>query len=114
MRRSSYFILLFAALFFFLVNASLAIEGVKQGLHLCLETVFPALFPFLVLSELILSSGIGITLGKLLSPIFNRLFGISQAGSGALVLGTLCGQPVASCAAVSLYEKNVITKKEAQ
>ena len=114
LRRAVYLALLFFLLLLFLCHSAPAIQGVRHGLSLCIETVFPALFPFLVLSELILSSGAGATLGRLLSRPLRAVFGLSAAGSGALVLGTLCGQPVASCAAASLYEKGQITKKEAE
>ena len=43
---------------------------------------------------------------------FRALFGVSRAGSGALILGALCGQPVASCAALELYEHGMITEEE--
>lgn len=109
---------LFAAplllLLLFLSYSALAIDGARHGLSLFLKTVFPSLFPFLVLSDLILSSGSGYTIGGILSRPFRALFGISRAGSGALALGILCGQPVASSCAASLCEKKEITPKEAQ
>jgi len=101
-------------LLLFLFQAELAMEGVRHGLALYAKSVFPALFPFLVLSELILSGGIGSRLGSLLARPFRVLFGVSKTGSSALVLGTLCGQPVASCAAISLFEQGQISRKEAQ
>ena len=101
-------------LLLFLFHTPLAIEGVQRGLSLFAQSVLPALFPFLVLSELILSSGIGHVIGRVLARPLGALFGVSEAGGGALLLGALCGQPVASSSAVSLYERGEISKDEAR
>lgn len=101
-------------LLLFLSHTALATKGVQEGLSLFLETVFPALFPFLVLSEFMLFSGVGDMLGLAIARPMNMLFGVSRAGSKALLLGVLCGQPIASSTAISLYEKEEISKEEAQ
>ncbi len=114
LRSFFFFTPLLLLLILFLSHTTLAIDGVRQGLSLFFETVFPALFPFLVLSELILSSGIAHVIGRALSRPLAALFGVSRAGSEALVLGTLCGQPVASSSALTLYEGGRITQEEVQ
>ena len=40
-------------------NADAAVEYMGRGLTLCARTVIPSLFPFMVLSELLVSSGAG-------------------------------------------------------
>ena len=102
-----------AALFILLLsNTSLAIDGVQRGLSLCAQTLIPALFPFLVLSEYFVSCGAGETLGQLFGRPFAALFGLSRAGACAVLLGTLCGQPVSSVTALSFLERGEITKEE--
>ena len=114
LRTVFFFTLLFSLLILFISHSSLAVLGARYGLSLFFETVFPALFPFLVLSELILFTGAGYALGRLFSRPLRAFFGVSQAGSASLILGVLCGQPVASSVAVSLYEQGGISKKEVQ
>lgn len=105
------------ALIFFLFavllgNSELAMNGVRRGLSLCTETLFPALFPFLVLAEIFVGCGAGDVLGRFLGKPIAVLLGLSRAGACAVLLGALCGQPVATTSALSLFERGEIEKKE--
>lgn len=100
---------LFAVL---LSNTALAMDGVRRGLSLCSQTLIPALFPFLVLSELFVACGAGDALGRVLGRPIAALFGLSQGGACAVLLGALCGQPVATTAACSLFERGEIGQAE--
>lgn len=95
-------------------NSEAAIEYMGRGLTLCAHTVIPALFPFMVISELLVHSGAGEALGRLLAKPMRWLFGLSGAGCSAIVLGSMCGFPVGASTAVSLYDKNVISKAECE
>ena len=46
----------------------------------------------MVVSELIVHSGVATTLGRLCAPVSKKLFGIGGAGCAPLLLGALCGQ----------------------
>ena len=93
-------------------NADMAIEYIGRGLRLCTKTVIPSLFPFMVASELLVSSGAGEALGKFFSRLMRWLFGLSGAGGSAVFLGSLCGFPIGAKTAVSLYDRNMISKRE--
>ncbi len=95
-------------------NSEAAIEYMGRGLTLCAHTVIPSLFPFMVISELLVQSGAGEALGRLLAKPMKWLFGLSGAGCSAVVLGCMCGFPVGASTAVSLYDKNVISKEECE
>ena len=115
-RLRSVALLLFAVFLFvlLLINADIAMDGVRQGLSLCTETLIPSLFPFLVLSELLVASGVGETLGRLLSRPVSALFGLSGSGAVSLLLGSVCGFPVGTTTALALYQKGEMDKKELQ
>ena len=82
--------LLFAAVSIFLRPAAAA-GGVLRGLGVCYETVIPALFPFLVLSRLLLESRAASALGLLLRP-YTRLLGMrSPKAPAAMLCGVLGG-----------------------
>ena len=89
-----------------------AIDAMGKGMRLCVNTVIPSLFPFLVVSEIFVASGGATLVGKLLSPVLGRIFGISGEGCVAYILGVLCGFPIGSRSAVSLYERGIIGKGE--
>ena len=57
-------------------NSDAAIEYMGRGLTLCARTVIPSLFPFMVVSELLVSSGAGEALGRLFSGVMRRVQGM--------------------------------------
>lgn len=95
-------------------NPDVAIEYMGRGLSLCARTVIPSLFPFMVISELMVRSGAGEALGHLFSRPMRYLFGLSGAGCTAVVLGSLCGFPVGARTAVALYDRNAISRRECE
>ena len=95
-------------------NAEAAIEYMGRGLILCATTVIPSLFPFMVLSELLVSSGAGEAFGRLFSRMMRKIFSLSGAGASAVFLGSMCGFPVGARTAVALLDKNAISKAECE
>ncbi|MBQ9761401.1 MAG: hypothetical protein IJW16_08665 [Clostridia bacterium] len=95
-------------------NSSIAIEYMSRGLRLCAHTVIPSLFPFMVLSELIVSGGIGKTLLRQIGKPFCRLFRLSADGCCAVLLGMLCGFPIGARSACLSYRQGQIGKNEAE
>ena len=95
-------------------NADAAIAYMGQGLTLCARTVIPSLFPFMVVSELLVASGAGEALGRLPAGLMRRIFGISGAGASALFLGSMCGFPVGARTAAALLDQGVISKSECE
>ena len=95
-----------------LTRSEAAMDGVRQGMSLCVQTLFPSLFPFLVLSELLVCIGGGEIIGKLLGKPVKGLFGLSDAGASALLMGSVCGFPVGTTTAVSLYDNGRISHGE--
>lgn len=101
-------------LFLILKNSDIAIEYMSRGLLLCAKTVIPSLFPFMVLSELIVSGGIGNALLKRVAAPLRRLFGLPNAGCCAVMLGMLCGFPVGAKCAILSYEQGTLSKEETE
>ncbi len=102
-----------AAIFFLLlISPNTAIDYMKKGLSLCVSSVVPSLFPFMIISELIVSCGMGQKISRVLSPFTKKLFGVGEAGACAFLLGTLCGFPVGARSAASMYDKGEISSRE--
>ena len=91
-----------------------AADAARQGLSLCLQTVLPSLFPFFVLSSLVIAVGAADAFGRALEPIMRPLFYLSGAGAGALALGLIGGYPVGARAAAELYRGGSLSKPEAE
>ena len=113
----SQIIFLFIYAFSFILDfkkADIAIEYMKTGLSLCVKTVIPSLFPFMVISELIVKSGLGHIIGNILGTPITKIFRISNAASCAVIMGILCGFPIGARTVVALLENGDINKNEAE
>lgn len=99
-------------LFLFFKNAEIAANGIEKGLVLASGVIIPSLFPFLVLSELLLASNAGEISEKLLGGAVRRAFAISGKGALAFLMGVLCGIPVGAVTATSLQTEGEITRDE--
>ena len=107
-------LLLFFSLALMLRRADIAANCMREGLALCARAVVPSLFPFMVLSELIVASGAGEWLSVPLERPMGKLLGLSRAGCCAVVLGLLCGFPVGARCAILAYEKRTIDRAECE
>ncbi|MEQ2456732.1 nucleoside recognition domain-containing protein [Flavonifractor hominis] len=91
-----------------------AMEAAKSGLKLCYNVIIPALFPFFVLSSLVVELGLAGYLGRLLEGVMRPLFGVNGACASAFALGFIGGYPVGAKTAISLYENGMCTRTEAE
>ncbi len=103
--RPGFFILGSASILLLLFYADSAISAVQAGLALCGKTVIPALFPFMVASELLVGSGGAAALGQLLCRPLQLLLGVPGAAACPILLGALCGFPTGARAMAALYDK---------
>lgn len=97
-----------------LKNTEAAVEYVTRGLRLSASTVIPSLFPFMVLSELVVSSSAVEHIPRPLLAPFRRLLRLPDMGVCAVLLGLLCGFPVGARCVVSAYAAGELTKSEAE
>ena len=95
-----------------LFRESVAAQGVRDGIDLCLTSVIPALFPFFTASQLLVSLGAAETLGRRTGPLFRRLFGVGGAGAAAFLLGLTGGYPVGAKTAESLVRQRLLSPEE--
>ena len=91
-----------------------AINGAKDGLALCFNVIVPSLFPFFVLSSLVVELGMSRYLGRLLEPIMVPLFRVNGSCATALALGFIGGYPVGARTAIQIYENGQCSRTEAE
>jgi len=95
-----------------MLDAPTIIESMKGGLHLLAHTMIPSLFPFMVLSEVIVRSGVGERMTRPLCRVIRPVLGLNEAAGSALLLGFLCGFPVGSRAAAGYYRAGRLTARQ--
>ena len=91
-----------------------AMEAAREGLQLCYNVIIPSLFPFFVLSALVVDLGLAGYVGRALEGLMRPLFHVPGACASAFVLGFVGGYPVGARTALSLYQKGMCTKTEAE
>lgn len=91
-----------------------ALTGAGNGLTLWFQQVLPSLLPFLILSSLLLSTGLSDSIARRLAPFLSPVFRCSPSGCYAIVIGLLSGLPVGARTIASLVDSGRITKKEGQ
>jgi sporulation integral membrane protein YlbJ len=85
-----------------------------HGMTLWWEYVFPALLPFLILSEIMIGSGAIHALGTLFDPFMRFFFRISGHGGWALAMGLFAGYPAGASSTAKLRERNMLQALEAE
>lgn len=89
-----------------------AFQASLQGLKVWWTIIFPALLPFLVLSELLLAFGWIHGLGVLLNPVMRLLFRLPGIGGWAWAVGWTAGYPAGAEAVVKLRRQQLISRRE--
>lgn len=84
-------------------------NGVRDGVDLCVSSVIPSLFIFTVLAVFVFSSGLAALAGRLVEPVFKRLFGLSGEQSAVMLLSFVSGYPVGARLIASMYDRGGIS-----
>jgi sporulation integral membrane protein YlbJ len=104
----------FILLLLILAYPTECIAACKSGLLLWFNVIIPTLFPFILISYIIINSPIIDIISKYFSPIINFLFGASGYAGYAFIMGSISGYPMGGKIVSDLLSKNKITNKEAQ
>lgn len=105
-----------AAVFILLLAAfpAQALEASLRGLAIWWEVLFPALFPFFVISEMLLGFGIVHFFGKILDPLMRPLFRIPGIGGFVVTMGYASGYPVGARLTAQLWEQGLVNRAEGE
>lgn len=90
------------------------IKAASRGILTWINVVVPSLFPFLIISELLIGLGFVDFLGILLEPIMIPIFNVSGKGAFPLAMSITSGYPVGVKLVTQLRKDKKISKFEAQ
>ncbi|MFC5405658.1 nucleoside recognition domain-containing protein [Cohnella soli] len=92
----------------------IALDASLRGVVVWWDVLFPALFPFFVLSELMLGFGIVHMAGMLLDPLMRPLFRLPGVGGFIVAMGFASGYPVGAKLTSRLMEQKLVNRDEGE
>ena len=106
--------LLSLIILYFIITPQSCMKYAIEGAKLFLSAIFPTIFPFMVICNILIAYG-GIEIySKILGPVLCRPLGISKNSTFAIVASVFCGYPIGAKYSSELYEKGYIDKDEFQ
>lgn len=90
------------------------LQSALKGVAVWWDVLFPALLPFLVISELLLGLGVVHLIGTLLDPLMRPLFGVPGIGGYVMAMGFASGYPVAAKLTSRLREEKLVSRVEGE
>ena len=97
-----------------IIFPKIASASIVEALALCANSIIPALFPFLILSNLWTGFSNGRKVSAILSQPTRKLLHLPEEAALPLFLGCISGFPVGAKVAVSLYTEGHLQKRDTE
>jgi sporulation integral membrane protein YlbJ len=101
------YILLTAVLIIFIINIDIVIKSVLDSSILFFTKVFVSIFPFIILSDILIFYDYHIFLSRTIGKFISKIFNIDANGTIVIILSLLTSQP-----GNSIYIKNLLENGE--
>ena len=92
-----------------ILDSRTAMKGATDGIDLCIRSIIPSIFPFLVLSRMLTATLSGIRFGR-----FGRLLGIPAGCEGLFAVGLLGGYPTGAREVANAWKQGALDTDEAR
>lgn len=96
-----------------LTDSENILSSVKFSFNIWKNNIFPSLFPFFILSELLINYGFVELLSELFKPIMNKFFKTNSNSAFVFVMSIISGFPSNAKYTRELYKKKLINEEEA-
>lgn len=106
-------IILLFLVFEVLTESNTILESVDFSINIFINNIFPSLFPFFVLSEILINYGFVELIGELFKPVMNKLFRINSNCAFIFIMSIISGFPSSAKYTRELYLKGLINEYEA-
>ena len=101
-------------IFSIIAYPQIAFQSALKGMTIWWEVVFPALLPFMIISEIMIGFGMVHFMGVLLEPLMRPLFNVPGTGGFVMAMGFASGYPVGPKLATTLREKKLVSRSEGE
>jgi len=101
-------------LIFFIIFPREVLSAAREGLMLWFNNVLPALLPFIVVVNIMVSFGFVRIVSNMVRPFMRFVFRLPGAGGFAFITGLISGYPMGAKTVADLCNSGEITVKDAQ
>lgn len=112
MRRKILPFLLILLFLLMLIKPHETFTGASEGLLLWFQIILPTLFPFIIITNLLVRTNTMYYCSRVLSPVIRPLFHTSSSGTFAVMTGFLCGYPMGAKVTADLVREGKIARNE--
>lgn len=115
--KDSFFQLLFTLLALYLILLLLryparSLDYAYTGLILWFRKMIPTLYPFMILSGIMVRMNLTEGFARFAHPLFHKIWGTSPNGSYVILMGMLCGFPMGARVIGELCQAGKLSEKE--
>lgn len=115
MKKNIVSILIMSSLIFITIQILLSSEKILEtvgfSFNIWKNSIFPSLFPFFVISEILVNYGFIEFVGELFKPIMKKLFKVSGSAAYVFIMGMISGFPSSAKYVRELYKQKLIDEK---
>lgn len=97
-----------------LTNSSLSLTYASLGLELWFHKMIPSLLPFMILSGIMIRLKLTEKMAGVLYPVIGPVYRVRKNVVYCMGLGFLCGFPMGAKVTADLYERDMLTRREAE
>lgn len=97
-----------------LLEPQIVTSGIKKGIELSIYSVIPALFPFMLLTNYMISHDLCQCISYFFYPFLSKIFQVSRNGCFAVLIGFTGGYPMGAKTINDMHERHLITTREGQ
>ncbi|MDD2619607.1 MAG: sporulation integral membrane protein YlbJ [Syntrophomonadaceae bacterium] len=99
---------------FMIINPSETVTAASNGFNVWYMIIVPALLPFFIVAELLVSLGFVNFLGVILEPVMRPLFKLPGCSALVITMGFTSGFPMGAILSKKLYDEDLLTGEEAE
>ena len=106
-------LIILVIIFLMIISPSIAISSFTKGITLWATKVLPTLLPFFILTKILSYTSIVDQIGKYLSPITRKLYGVGGIAGYIYIMSIISGYPVGAKLTSDYYKSGKLSQGQA-
>ena len=95
-----------------LLTSDKVMNSVEFSFSIWKGSIFPSLFPFFIVSEILINYGFVELISEIFKPFMNKVFKVNGAGAFIFIMSLISGFPSSAKYVREIYKKGLIDEKE--